>query len=135
MAQKEYTGHDGADDTRAPALPRTTLADLRRAAGYSGKELAAAVGITAATYSRYERTMGDPDCGAPVRAVRAIADRLHCSMDDVVGRAFQGPDAGAAEGARDLNAAYRDLSESGRERLDEYLKFLELRDSLVACRR
>ena len=32
---------------------------------------------------------------------------------------------------RDLNAAYRTLSESGKERFDEYLQFLAFRDQLV----
>lgn len=122
-----------ASDTRtesAPASvrPRTNLADLRKAAGYrSSKEFAAALGIPATTYSRYERTLADPDSGVPLRAVWAIADRLHCSMDAVVGR-----DEASDGGGRDLNAAYRSLSEGGRERFDEYLQFLAFRDQLIA---
>ena len=114
----------------APARvrPKTTLADLRKAAGYrSSKEFAAALGIPATTYSRYERTLADPDSGVPLRAVWAIADRLHCSMDAVVGRDEANHGVG-----RDLNAAYRSLSEGGRERFDEYLQFLAFRDQLIA---
>ena len=33
---------------------------------------------------------------------------------------------------RDLNAAYRTLSEGGKERFDEYLQFLAFRDQLIA---
>ena len=33
---------------------------------------------------------------------------------------------------RDLNAAYRTLSDGGKERFDEYLQFLAFRDQLIA---
>lgn len=116
------------NSAQAPVPPKTPLADLRKAAGYrSSKEFAAVLGIPATTYSRYERTLADPDSGIPLRAAWAIADKLHCSIDAVVGR----DEADDTQG-RDLNAAYRTLSESGKERFDEYLQFLAFRDSLVA---
>ena len=123
-----------ASDTRmnsaqAPVPPKTTLADLRKAAGYrSSKEFAAVLGIPATTYSRYERNLADPDSGIPIRAAWAIADKLHCSIDAVVGRTEESAD----DSGRDLNAAYRALSEGGKERLDEYLQFLDLRDRMIA---
>lgn len=118
-----------ANSAPAPVRRKTTLADLRKAAGYrNSKDFAAVLGIPATTYSRYERTLSDPDSGVPLRAAWAIADKLHCSIDAVVGRA----DVSADETGRDLNAAYRALSEGGRARLDEYLQFLDLRDRLVA---
>lgn len=118
------------NSAQAPVPPKTPLADLRKAAGYrSSKEFAAVLGIPATTYSRYERTLGDPDSGIPLRAAWAIADKLHCSIDAVVGR----DEADDSQG-RDLNAAYRTLSESGKERFDEYLQFLAFRDQLVAQR-
>lgn len=105
------------------------LAELRKSAGYrSSKDFAAVLGIPATTYSRYERTLGDPESGVPLRAAWAIADRLHCSIDAVVGR------GGSDEpGGRDLDAAYRSLSEGGKERFDEYLQFLDFRDRLIAA--
>lgn len=105
------------------------LASLRREAGYrSSKDFAAALGMPATTYSRYERTLADPESGVPIRAAREIADKLGCSIDAVVGRA----DEAAGDGSRDLNAAYRSLSEGGRARFDEYLQFLDFRDRLIA---
>lgn len=116
------------NSAQAPVPPKTSLADLRKAAGYrSSKEFAAVLGIPATTYSRYERTLADPDSGIPLRAAWAIADKLHCSIDAVVGR--EGADD--TQG-RDLNAAYRTLSDGGKERFDEYLQFLAFRDQLIA---
>lgn len=113
---------------RAHARARSPLADLRREAGYrSSKDFAAALGIPATTYSRYERTLDDPDSGVPIRAAWSIADKLGCSIDAVVGRT-----GGEGDGSRDLNAAYRALSEGGRARFDEYLQFLDFRDRLIA---
>ena len=114
----------------APAHVRTNspLAELRKAAGYrSSRDFATALGIPATTYSRYERSLADPDSGIPLRAVWAIADKLHCSIDAVVGR----DEADDTQG-RDLNAAYRTLSDGGKERFDEYLQFLAFRDQLIA---
>lgn len=117
------------NSAQAPARTRTPLADLRRAAGYrSSKDFATALGIPATTYSRYERTLSDPESGVPIRAAWSIADKLGCSIDEVVGR---GQAAGGAS-ERDLNAAYRALSEGGRARFDEYLQFLDFRDRLIA---
>ena len=116
------------NSVQTPVPPKTTLADLRKAAGYrSSKDFAAVLGIPATTYSRYERSIADPDSGIPLRAAWAIADKLHCSIDAVVGR----DEADDTQG-RDLNAAYRTLSEGGKERFDEYLQFLAFRDQLVA---
>lgn len=107
---------------------RSPLADLRREAGYrSSKDFAAALGIPATTYSRYERTLADPESGVPIRAAWSIADKLGCSIDAVVGRAQ------TSEEERDLNATYHSLSESGKTMLDEYVKFLDFRDRVLAA--
>jgi transcriptional regulator with XRE-family HTH domain len=100
---------------------------MRKAAGYrTGKELADALGIPLTTYARYERTSGDPKAGIPLHAAWAMADKLHCSIDDVVGRT-------APEGkGRDLNAEYQSLSEESQALMDEYLQYLGLRDRIVA---
>lgn len=118
------------NSAQACARIRTPLAELRRKAGYrSSKDFAAALGIPATTYSRYEYTLADPGSCVPIRAAWAIADKLGCSIDAVVGRGTSSDDE---EGSRDLNAAYRALSEGGRARFDEYLQFLDFRDRLVA---
>ncbi|WP_165043063.1 helix-turn-helix domain-containing protein [Adlercreutzia sp. ZJ138] len=125
-----------ASDTRMDSVParvrtNSPLAELRRAAGYrSSRDFAAVLGIPATTYSRYERNLSDPESGIPLRAAWAIADKLHCSIDAVVGR-----DAAAGEDGRDLAAAYRTLSAGGKERFDEYLQFLAFRDQLIALQR
>ena len=116
------------DSAQAHVRPETTLADLRRAAGYrSSKDFAAVLGIPATTYSRYERTLADPDSGVPLRAAWAIADKLNCTIDAVVGR-----DAADDANGRDLNALYRSLSEDGKKRLDDFLLFLDFSDRLIA---
>lgn len=118
------------DSAQVHVRPGTTLVDLRRAAGYrSSKEFAAALGIPATTYSRYERTLADPDSGVPLRAAWAIADKLNCTIDAVVGR----DEADDANG-RDLNALYRSLSDEGKKRLDDYLLFLDFSDRLMASK-
>lgn len=113
--------------TSTKARPATgPLAQLRKAAGYrSAREFAATLGIPSTTYSRWERSAGDPSAPIPLHAAWAMADRLGCTIDAVVGRTTEDPD-------RDLNAEYAALSESGRERLDEYLQFLGFRDRMIA---
>lgn len=116
------------DSAQPRVRTNSPLADLRKAAGYrSSRDFAAVLGIPATTYSRYERTLADPDSGIPLRAAWAIADKLHCSIDAVVGR-----DEAMGDEGRDLNAAYRTLSDGGKERFDEYLQFLAFRDQLIA---
>ena len=116
------------DSAHTHVRPKSTLADLRRAAGYrSSKDFAAVLGIPATTYSRYERTLDDPDSGVPLRAAWAIADKLNCTIDAVVGR-----DEADDSNGRDLNALYRSLSDDGKKRLDDYLLYLDFSDRLVA---
>ena len=43
-----------------------------------------------------------------------------------------GRDEAVGDEGRDLNAAYRTLSDGGKERFDEYLQFLAFRDQLIA---
>ena len=119
--------HDAHTTTARDEVRTSPLAELRKAAGYrSAREFAQAIGVPATTYSRWERSSGGPDTGLPMRAAWSMADALGCTIDQIVGRA----DGDAAR--RDLNAEYRALSESGRERLDEYIRFLGFRDRVVA---
>lgn len=100
---------------------------IRKSAGYrTGKEMADALGIPLTTYARYERTAGDPRAGIPLHAAWAMADKLHCSIDDVVGR------ANPQERGRDLNAEYQSLSAESQALMDEYLQYLGLRDRIVS---
>lgn len=63
----------------------STLQDLRKEAGYkTAKEFAEAVGIPAPTYTRYEQ---EPK-KIPTDRAWAIADKLGCSIDAVVGREY-----------------------------------------------
>ena len=106
---------------------RNNLAELRRAAGYNtGKEFAKVLGIPVTTYARYERGLAEPSCGIPMAAAWNIADKLHVSIDAVVGRS----DAIGAMN-NDLNATYRSLSASGQKMLDEYVRFLDFRDRIL----
>ena len=117
------------DSAQAHVRTNSPLAELRKAAGYrSSRDFAAVLGIPATTYSRYERTLADPDSGIPLRAARTIADKLNCSVDAVIGRVDDIPN-----GDRDLNMFYRSLSDSGKTMLDEYVKFLDFRDRVLAA--
>lgn len=116
------------DSAHPRVRTNSPLAELRKAAGYrSSRDFAAVLGIPATTYSRYERTLSEPDSGVPLRAAWAIADKLNCTIDAVVGR-----DEAEDSNGRDLNALYRSLSEEGKKRLDDYLLFLDFSDRLMA---
>ncbi|OUO62075.1 hypothetical protein B5F74_02360 [Collinsella sp. An271] len=98
----------------------TSLERLRVRAGYrSGAALAAALGVSAVTYNRYER---DP-AGIPTKSACALADLLGCSVDEVLGRrapaASQGP----------VQAAYDALSPESRSLVDSFLETLAAADA------
>ena len=113
-----------------PVSGKRTLQQLRREAGFrSGKEFADFLGVPAPTYARYERQPDGPDNAIPLRAAWRIADALGCSIDLVVGR-----DSEESEGSR-VQRMYNALSDSSRERLDEYLDFIEYREHVVAQQR
>lgn len=106
---------------------RRTLQRMRREAGYrSAKDFAESVGIPMSTYARYERAGDGPECGIPLPSAWAIADALGCSIDLVVGR----EDIDAATGSVQERAEA--LSRTGREMLDDYLRFLEFREEADA---
>ena len=123
----------------SPEVARNNLAELRISAGYrSAREFAAVAGISYTTYARYERGSDGPGSNIPINAAWLIADKLHTSIDAVVGRTVaMTEDTGADEGkspSGDLNAIYGSLSESGRQMLDEYVKFLDFRDRILASK-
>ena len=115
------SNHSSAQYAR-PLRDKRTLQRLRREAGYrSAKDFAAEVGIPASTYARYERNPDGPACGIPMAAAWAIADKLGCSIDLVVGR--EDIDAPEPEG---IQPRYDALSADGRALVDSYLAYVEL---------
>jgi transcriptional regulator with XRE-family HTH domain len=104
------------------------IQDLRREAGYrSAKDFAAAMGIALSTYNRYEN---QPEA-IPLKQAWAIADFLGCSIDMVVGR-----EPVSAEGMRgDVQKFYDELSEDGRELMDDMMELVALREEKADRRR
>ncbi len=100
----------------------SALQDLRKSAGYkTSKEFAALMGIPPTTYSRYE---GAPE-KIPLKTAWALADKLGCSIDLVVGRAsLEAPESGADDLRGPVQRLYDDLSPRLQGSLDDYLRFL-----------
>lgn len=119
------TTHAPAGRTSANINSRRTLQRLRRLAGFSSaKDFATEVGIPETTYARYERAPETPQCGIPMANAWAIADRLGCSIDLVVGRED-------IDKPRPLTIddRARALTRESRRMLDDYLDYLEHRDA------
>ena len=122
--------NENTTENSRPVSGKRTLQQLRREAGFrSGKEFADFLGVPAPTYARYERQPDGPDNAIPMKAAWRIADALGCSIDLVVGR-----DPDESEGSK-VQRMYNALSDSSRERLDEYLDFIEYREHVVAQQR
>lgn len=124
MAENNEPGAAGA-----PALP-SALQLLRRAAGYStAAGFAQAIAIPTATYRRYEQCAPTPDTAIPMKPAWVIADKLNCSIDEVVGRTR----------LASLSTAYQrihaHLSQSSQELLSEYVAYLMYRDRLLRLTR
>lgn len=111
----------------------SALQDLRKTAGYkTSKEFAALMGIPATTYSRYE---GAPE-KIPLKTAWALADKLGCSIDLVVGRAsLEVPQSGVEDLRGNVQRLYDDLSPRLKESLDDYLAFLVAKNANEAKRR
>lgn len=116
--------------TRSSAnASRRTLQRLRRGAGYqNAKDFAAEVGIPESTYARYERAPEGPDCGIPIANAWAIADKLGCSIDLVVGR----EDIDAPKPLT-LDDRARALTRESRRVLEDLVECLEIRDERDAA--
>lgn len=114
---------EGAVSTMASALY-----ELRKQAGFkSAKDFAAAEGIPAATYARYESS---PD-KIPLKSAWQLADRFGVAIDVIVGRAR--PEKPAAGGA--VQQAFDALTEQSQASLSDYLAFLSQRDERQAAQR
>ena len=107
---------------------KTALSDLRAEAGYrNAKEFAAVLGVPSSTYSRWERSAQGPASSIPMSAAWAIADKLGCTIDAVVGR-----DSESEREGRDYNALYRSLSEGGKRIFEEFTQYLDFRERILA---
>lgn len=107
------------------------LQKLRREAGFSSaKEFAEEVGIPAPTYARYE---SNPE-KIPLKQAWLLADRLHASIDYIVGRTEDDP-VNAKGG---VQCAYEALDPRLQQSFDDYLDYLiernvQLRNERVAA--
>ena len=99
-----------------------SLRDMRKDAGYkSAKLFAEAMDVPAPTYARYEQT---PD-KIPLKAAWAIADKLGCTIDEVVGR--QELEAEVVHGA--VQTFYDELNPASKALFDEFMAFIGGREA------
>ncbi len=95
------------------------LQQMRRGAGFrSAKELADELGIPESTYCRYER---EP-LSIPTAKALAIAERLGCTVDEVLG--IEPPAPAAIDGLRER---FERLPRIEQGMLLDYLDYLERR--------
>lgn len=100
-----------------------TIQELRREKGYrSAREFADALGISPSSMSRYDN---QPDT-IPVKVAWAMADKLDCSIDEVVGR------MPVTSGKSELQEFYDGLHRWNRELFDEFREFIEAREQRAA---
>lgn len=97
-------------------MPKT-IQELRKEAGYrSGREFAAALGVSPSTYSRYEAS---PE-SIPLKAAWAMADILGCSIDMIVGREH----VEVSDMRGEVQKLYDSLSDDLKLRMDDFLEFI-----------
>lgn len=93
------------------------LQRLRKEAGYtSARDFAEEIGIPAPTYARYESS---PE-KIPLKQAWLLADRLHASIDYVVGRTEDDP----AGTKGDVQCAYEALDPRLQHSFDDFLDYL-----------
>ena len=96
-----------------------TIQELRREKGYrSAREFADALGISPSSMSRYDN---QPD-SIPVKVAWQMADRLDCSIDEVVGR------MPVTSGKSELQEFYDGLLAETRELMDDLIEFARMKD-------
>lgn len=99
-------------------MPKT-IQELRRERGYrSAREFADALGISPSSMSRYDN---QPE-SIPTKVAWEMADKLGCSIDEVVGR------KPVASGRSELQELYDGLLPETRQLVDEFLEFARLKD-------
>lgn len=100
-----------------------TIQELRREKGYrSAREFADVLSISPSSMSRYDN---QPDT-IPVKVAWAMADRLDCSIDEVVGR------MPVTSGKSELQEFYDGLHRWNRDLFDEFREFIEAREQRAA---
>lgn len=108
-------------------MPKT-IQELRKEAGYrSGREFAAALGVSPSTYSRYEAS---PE-SIPLKAAWAMADILGCSIDMIVGREH----VEVSDMRGEVQKLYDALTPQSRYLMDDYMEYLTMRDKAAEKRR
>ena len=96
-----------------------TIQELRREKGFrSAREFADALGISPSSMSRYDN---QPDT-IPTKIAWAMADRLDCSIDEIVGR------MPVTSGKSELQDFYDGLHRWNKDLFDEFREFIETRE-------
>ena len=122
--------HPSAPRTRARHVPAQIPVAGDSSSDRSAKEFAAELGVPESTYARYERATEGPDCGIPLSAAWAIADRLGESIDVVVGReSMDVPHVVTLDERADA------LGPEGRRMLADFMDYLEAREGSGGGRR
>ena len=104
-----------------------SLQNLRKEAGYrTAKDFAEAVDIPAPTYTRYEQEPAK----IPIERAWIIADFLGCTIDAVVGRTPIKP----SEMRGPVQRVYDALSDKNKGLLDDYLDYIQYKDSKEQAR-
>lgn len=99
-------------------MPKT-IQELRRERGYrSAREFADALGISPSSMSRYDN---QPD-SIPTKVAWEMADKLGCSIDEVVGRKL------VTSGRSELQEFYDGLHRWNKDLFDEFREFIEARE-------
>lgn len=100
-----------------------TIQELRREKGYrSAREFADSLGISPSSMSRYDN---QPET-IPTKVAWAMADRLDCSIDEVVGR------MPVTSGKSELQEFYDSLHRWNKDLFDEFREFIEAREKRAA---
>ena len=110
-----------------------SLAQLRKEAGFSSaREFAEEMGLPPSSYHRYE---AEPE-KIPLKAAWALADRLHASIDYIVGRTEVDP----VDNKGDIQCAYDALDPRLQQTFKDFLDYLiernvELRENRISKER
>lgn len=96
-----------------------TIQELRREKGFrSAREFAEALGISPSSMSRYDK---DPEA-IPIKIAWSMADKLDCSIDEIVGRSH------VTVGTSELQEFYDGLLPETQELMDDLIEFAHIKD-------
>lgn len=100
-----------------------TIQELRREKGYrSAREFADALGISPSSMSRYDNQLDT----IPVKVAWAMADKLDCSIDEIVGR------TPVTSGKSELQEFYDGLHRWNKDLFDDFREFVAAREQRAA---